>query len=329
MYLKDLGFSLWADFVERDFLNGEFEELIEKGIVNGATSNPAIFKSAFLGSPAYKAQREALKGSGALSTYETLAIDDIALGATKLAPLYAQKDDGFISIEVNPKLCDDAQGTIEEAKRLYNAIGKENVMIKIPATNAGYEAIEAVMSEGISVNATLIFSYEQAEKTLEAMKRGMAKSDKKNSGVISVFVSRFDRKLDKTLAQKGIEEGLVGIFNAVYIHSMIEAQKEGFDIRTLFASTGVKDKSKYDEAYYITNLLLPNSINTAPIDTIHAFVASQKKAIDINISPERIDDHFQMMLNEGIDLPSVSEELLDEGLNAFKEAFDDILSDLE
>lgn len=127
---KRLKFSLWCDFVEKSFLETEFVELIDKGIINAATSNPAIFKSAFLGSKAYADAKAALKGKAPKEIYEALAIDDIKLAASKLLASYEKGDDGFISIEVDPLLCDDAQATIEEGRRLFKAIGYPNVMIK-------------------------------------------------------------------------------------------------------------------------------------------------------------------------------------------------------
>ncbi|ATB68372.1 transaldolase [Sulfurospirillum diekertiae] len=171
MYKNDIKFSLWCDFVERSFLEGEFGDLIEKKIVNAATSNPSIFKSAFLGSPAYAEDKAKLHGKSAKEMYEALAIGDIQRAAKKLLPLYEKDDDGFISIEVDPFLCDDAEATIEEGKRLFKAIGYPNVMIKVPATEEGFIAMEVLLSEGINVNATLIFSDIQTKYCLEAFTR--------------------------------------------------------------------------------------------------------------------------------------------------------------
>ncbi len=162
MYLKDEKFALWADFIERDYLDNAFKTLIENGIINGATSNPAIFKSAILTSPAYKRQLAELDGLGAKEKYEALAIFDIQKAADILRPLYDAGDDGYVSIEVDPMLCDDTAGTIEEGLRLHRTIDRPNVMIKVPATEAGYGAMTALVAEGIPVNATLIFSKEQA-----------------------------------------------------------------------------------------------------------------------------------------------------------------------
>ncbi|WP_298694915.1 transaldolase family protein, partial [uncultured Sulfuricurvum sp.] len=197
MYIAEARFALWADFIERTFLEREFKILIDKGIVNGATSNPAIFKNAILTSPAYKEQLSMLGNLSPKEKYEAVAMYDIQKAADILRPLYDAGDDGYVSIEVDPYLCDDAGGTIAEGIRLHRSIGRPNVMIKVPATEAGYQAMEALASEGIAVNATLVFSVDQALKCAEAF----AKASKKASvdTVISVFVSRIDRAVDEIL----------------------------------------------------------------------------------------------------------------------------------
>ncbi len=159
MFLEKEKFALWVDFIERDFIGTTMKELVDKKIINGATSNPAIFKNAFLNSPAYKDEIAQLKGTMTpKAIYETLAIKDIQAAADVLRPLFDKGDDGFVSIEVDPTLANDAQATIDEGKRLYKMINRPNVMIKVPATDAGYKAMEALVADGISVNATLIFS---------------------------------------------------------------------------------------------------------------------------------------------------------------------------
>jgi transaldolase len=294
MYIEDGKFSLWCDFIERDFLTDGLNKLIDDKIVNGATSNPAIFKNAFLSSPAYKEDIQALKGKDAKEIYESLAIKDIQTSADLLNDLYKKDDDGFISIEVDPTICDDAKKTIEEARKLYKAIGRENVMIKIPATEAGFVAMEQLISEGIHINATLIFSPAQAESCLDAFEKGSQNFNGKTlpKAVISVFVSRFDRKMDEPFLEMNIKGGLLGIFNANRIYNMIE--KRGLpNVRTLFASTGVKGDD-FVEDYYITNLLFKNSINTAPLDTIDAFVKNGVKEIREPLSDDQIDGFLKL-----------------------------------
>ncbi len=319
---RDINFSLWCDFIERDFLKGEFSELIEKSVFNGATSNPAIFKSAFLNSSSYDEDKKRLKGRSAKEIYEALAVEDIKLAAKRLLPLYERGYDGFISIEVDPLLCDDAKGTIEEGRRLYSEIGYPNVMIKVPATDAGYEAMETLMSEGININATLIFSPNQAKKCLDAFERASRKIDMNlPKGVISVFVSRFDSKLDDKLEKLGIKVAKVGIYNATKIYNLIESRGLK-NVRTLFASTGVK-RDDLEPDYYIRELLYENSVNTAPLKTILEFI--KKDRANLKTSDIEYEDFFKNLEDNGIDLNRVYEELLDEGIEAFKKAFREIL----
>jgi len=324
---ENLNFSLWCDFLERDFLDNGFLELLKNQTVNGVTSNPAIFKDAILNSQAYKKDIEVQDTLTAKEKYENLAIEDIKKSAIHLEKLYKEGDDGFVSIEVDPNLCNDTKATINEAKSLYDRIGKKNVMIKIPATSAGYEAISELIASGISVNATLIFSPLQAQKCLDAFKLGYEKLSIKQTlpkGVISVFVSRFDRKLDKKLGELG---GFLGIINATKIYNMIESfgLKE---VKTLFASTGVKGDS-YPADYYITNLLYKNSVNTAPLNTIKAFIKNGNFKEKLPQNGEEIEEFFNKIEKLGIDMEKIYQELIDEGLNSFIDAFKQILETLK
>ncbi len=313
-------FSLWCDFVERDFLKGEFIELLDSKVFNGATSNPAIFKSAFLTSSAYKEDREKLKNLDAKEIYEKLAIEDIKRAADTMLPLYKNNNDGFISIEVDPTLCDDSEGTIKEGKRLFKEIARENVMIKIPATKAGYVAMEELMRCDINVNATLIFSPDQAKGCMEAFKRANNLNPK---GVVSVFVSRFDGKLDKQIENLGMQTAKVGIYNATKIYDLIESYNLP-NIRTLFASTGIKSEG-LEVDYYIKELLFKNSVNTAPLGTIKAFIKS--KAVE-KIPTKEYENYFSELKLNGIDMHKVYDELLEDGLKSFKDAFSQILKEL-
>ncbi|MFA6197482.1 MAG: transaldolase [Sulfurimonas sp.] len=326
MYIEDLKFSLWADFIEREYLDNEFKELIASGIINGATSNPAIFKNAILNSPAYKEQLKTLSGHTPKQKYEALAIYDISKAADILKPLYDKGDDGYVSIEVDPFFCDDASATIAEGKRLFAEINRKNIMIKVPATEAGYTAMKELTACGIPVNATLIFSKNQAVACAKAFAEGVAKYGSKLDTVISVFVSRIDRALDAKLAQNGVEIALTGIYNSADIYNTIE--KMGVKgCRVLFASTGVKDDS-LPPHYYVSQLLAYNSVNTAPIDTIKAFHANGNKEKALPISDAIIQEHFAKVLACGIDFESVLDVQIRDGLSAFKDAFRDILEAL-
>ena len=331
MVNRDMNFSLWLDFVERDFLKNEFTALIEKGIINGATSNPSIFASAITTSPAYKEQLSQLEGKSPKEKYEALAIEDIRMAAQALREIYDEGNDGYISIEVDPFLSNDTQGTIEEGKRLFAAIGEPNVMIKVPATSAGYEAMHALLETGISVNATLVFSPDQAKHCLKAMKAGIdsfeADGGRRVQAVISVFVSRFDRHLDDDLACEGIDVSKTGIYNAAKIYNMIEKIHTP-SVKTLFASTGVKgDNLPVD--YYIRELFAPHSVNTAPLATIEAYIAHKETEAKLPMDDSEINGYFTKLSDCGFDMNEVYDTLLKEGLKAFEDAFSEMLEALK
>lgn len=325
MYIASARFALWADFIERTFLDEGFKELIANGVINGATSNPAIFKNAILTSAAYKEQLSSLGALSPKEKYEALAIFDIQKAADILRPLYDAGDDGYVSIEVDPYLCDDSEATIAEGLRLHKSINRPNVMIKVPATNAGYIAMESLASQGIPVNATLIFSVDQALKCAEAFDRASQKASVDT--VISVFVSRIDRAIDETLRAAGVRTGLMGIMNAADIYNRVEALRVP-KCRVLFASTGVKG-DEFRASYYIDELLAANSVNTAPIATIDAYVKGGDITLKLPLDAATIREHRQRVANAGIVMDSIIEQQIAEGLEAFKDAFSEILSELE
>ncbi len=331
MVNRDIGFSLWLDFVERDFLKNDFSALVEKGIINGATSNPSIFASAITTSPAYKEQLASLSGKSPKEKYEALAIEDIRTAAQALRPLYDEGNDGYISIEVDPFLSNDTEATVAEGKRLFTAIGEPNVMVKVPATEAGYDAMTELLSTGISVNATLIFSPKQTQKSLKAMKKGLDSFEKlggrRAEAVISVFVSRFDRLLDADLEKEGISASKTGIYNAAKIYNLVEANHTP-SIRTLFASTGVKGDNLAAD-YYMRELLAPHSVNTAPLSTIEAFIAKKAPTPKFPLEDSDIKGYFTKLADNGFDMNKVYRQLLKEGLEAFENAFQEMLDSLK
>lgn len=319
-------FSLWCDFVEREFLVGEFREMIQRGEIKGATSNPAIFANAILKSKAYKNSIENLKGKNAKEIYENLAFSDIKSAAVSLLPLWEKdKNDGYISIEIDPTLCDDAGKSIDEGRRIFETINMPNVMIKVPATEAGFEVMNALYKDKINVNATLIFSTTQTKKCLEAFE-----CDSDDSiiakAVISVFVSRFDRYLESQNKQddfmkKGSDSSdspKLGIYNAMKCYEIVESYANPH-IRTLFASTGVKGDS-LPASYYVYNLLLKNSINTAPLHTIKDFIKRDSAFVAI---PRDIDEVLSKF-----DVENIARKLLDSGLEAFKIEFENLLKSI-
>ena len=324
---EDINFSLWCDFIERDFLETRFKEIIKKQIIQGATSNPAIFESSITNSVAYKQQLDMLQANNAKTIYEELALTDIKRAAYLLDGLHKNDaDDGFISIEVDPLLCDDAAGTIEEGVRLYSLINADNVMIKVPATQAGYIAMRELTSKGINVNATLIFSPEQAIKCTQALDEGIKDSNKDIKAVVSVFVSRFDRLTDADFTLKGLQASKLGIINATKCYHEVN-KFQNPNIRTLFASTGVKGDD-LNPSYYIDNLIYPNSINTAPLATIEDWVKDGSKEETSLMSEVACDKYFDNLKVKGIKMDAIYEKLLIDGLDAFKVSFKDLLSKL-
>jgi len=323
-FRNKINYSIWCDFVERSFLENEFQNLINNEIIDGATSNPSIFQQSISNSSAYTQQINMLQANDNKKIYEELAIADIKRAAQLLKPLYNQNaNNGFISLEVDPTLYDDMMGTIQEGARLHNQIGYDNVMIKIPATEAGYDAMEHLTSLGISVNATLIFSPQQALKSATALNNGIKKSGKDTKGVVSIFVSRFDRKLDRELKILQLEPAKTGIINATLCYHEIESIGNK-NIRTLFASTGVKDDN-LDQSYYIDELIFPNSINTAPLKTINNWLVQGKKEQSQIIEKKDCLKYFETLKSNQIDIQTVYNELLQDGLSAFKVSFQELL----
>ncbi|MDR0579130.1 MAG: transaldolase [Campylobacteraceae bacterium] len=327
-------FSVWCDFLERDFLQNQFSNLVDSGIVSGITSNPVIFKNAILSSKAYNEDKIKSSEFSPEERYELMAIDDIRSAAKTLLQTHTANElDGFVSIEVNPLFANNAAKMTEEAKRLFKTINMPNVMMKIPATVDGYETIKDLISEGINVNATLVFSPLQAGKCLQAIENGFYIFQRRNpkklfpKAVISVFVSRFDRKLDPILEANGMEKMKFGIMNASYIYQLVKEQKIS-SVRCLFASTGVSDAG-VKPSYYITKLLYQNAINTAPLKAIESFMESLDTDERACPSKQSIQEYFEEVKSKGVNINNVYMELLNDGLEQFKQAFNEMIDSLK
>jgi transaldolase len=321
MFVKDINFSLWLDFIERDYIKNEFKELIKNGEVNGATSNPAIFKNAILTSPAYKSRLAELGGKSAKEKYETLAKEDIKAAAQALRPLYDNGDDGFVSIEIDPFLSSSIEESVAEGVRLFEEIAEPNVMIKVPATKEGCKIIEELSRREINVNATLIFGLGQTKGVMDAIK---ASGAKKAKFVVSVFVSRFDRLLNPSLPQN--LKNRVGVMGAAAHYNLVESYGLP-NVKTLFASTGVKGDDLAAH-YYVDKLIGANSINTAPLDTVAAAMANSERKAKLPIAQSEIDTFFAEVKNHGVEFDKVCDELLNDGLKQFEAAFKEILDEL-
>ena len=246
-------------------------------------------------------------------------IKDIQKACDILKENYENGDDGFASIEVNPKLANDKEGTIKEAMRLVERIDRENVMIKIPATEAGFEAMEELAKRGININATLIFSPYQANRCAEAL--SYLPRDKE--GVISVFVSRFDRELNDRLASAKLSKDRVGFLNAVKIYNNIEEKKLP-NVRVLFASTGVK-QSWLEPDYYVEQLNLPNSVLTLPLDVIE-YIKDKELEESFHFQTKHIDAFFSYLTPANVSMQKTYEKLMKEGLEAFEKSFEEMLN---
>lgn len=314
-------FSLWCDFIERAFLAEEFAQYMKSWELKGATSNPAIFEQA-LHNPSYANDIERLKkqGSSAKAIYESLATADIKKAAQILRPLYdANPQNGWVSIEIDPFLCDDVAQSVDEGRRLFRTIDEPNVMLKVPATEAGYAVMRTLFLEGISVNATLVFSPLQAVKILESLHE----NPKNAQAVVSVFVSRFDRACTNLQ-----QPPMLGITNAAWIHKILQTKAPSY-LRTLFASTGVKGEELPSD-YYIRALLFENCINTAPLPALRAFANGTQAPNEQNdaIASCSVDELQKRMDSFGIDVAALSAKLFAQGIAAFKDSFTNLLSRL-
>lgn len=326
--LRNNMISIWCDFIERSFLQNEFKTLVAQGKIQGATSNPSIFAQA-LKSESYKESINELKQQGKepKEIYESLAIEDIKSASEILMPLFLENpQNGLISIEIDPFLSNDINASIDEGVRLWHEINAKNVMIKVPATQSGYTIMEHLMLRGINVNATLVFTKEQSRRVLQAFQ----KTNTQAQGVISVFVSRFDRVIDMQLKDEKLY-GKYGIANAIAIYKDFLSQKPQQNYRILFASTGVKEKNAIynDEGYYVYPLAFENCVNTLPLPTLHALQMQNLKAPSMQQIASFDDLEIAASLEEmDINLVAIEEQLLQDGLKSFEQSFELMLDSL-
>ncbi len=344
------GQSIWLDFIRRSFLNaGKLNDLVEQGL-RGVTSNPTIFQKAITGGTDYDAALERLvkEGHSVSEIYESLVIQDIRRAADVLRPVYERTDgkDGFVSLEVNPKLAYDTEGTIMEARRLFAMVDRPNLMIKVPATPEGVPAIETLISEGINVNVTLIFSLSQYEAIAQAYINGLerlaaARVDYgRVASVASFFVSRVDKVVDQRLEELGNTElqGKIAIANAKLAYARFKdifsgprwealAAKGAQVQRPLWASTSTKNPS-YPDTMYVDNLIGPNTVNTLPPATLEAFLDHGVVALTLEEGLEEAHKRMQQLTALGIDLEEITEQLQVDGVKSFADSFDALLESI-
>jgi len=365
---QQIGQSIWYDMISRELLDsGELARLVEEEGVRGVTSNPAIFEKAIGGSADYDEQLRALveqTGQEAqgepVRLFEALAIADIQHGCDVLRPVYDETrgGDGYVSLEVSPHLADDTTGTIEEARRLWAAVGRDNLMIKVPATPAGVPAIATLIGEGIHVNVTLLFAVEAyaavCNAYLEGLEQRVARGEdvSRVASVASFFVSRVDAAVDARLAARLESEGdesvraqlrgleaKAAIANAVMAYAHFDeviagerwqalAARGAMPQRVLWASTGTKSPS-LPKTLYVDALIGPHTVNTTPVATFDAFrregTASDALGADKAASIEAARDTLARLEALGISLKEVTDELLPRGCQLFCDAFDTLL----
>lgn len=345
--LAELGQAIWFDYIRRSFIRtGGMQSLIEKG-VRGVTSNPTIFEQAIAGSKDYDDDilRLGKEGSSILEIYEALVFEDIREAADLFRPLYDETDgrDGYVSLEVSPTLAHDTEGTIADAKRLFVAVDRPNVMIKIPATPAGIPAIEAVTAAGVNVNATLIFSLAQYEAVAGAYIAGLEKlmiaggAPAKVVSVASLFVSRVDTAVDAAFEQLGCADlqGKIAVDNARLSYVRFQEcfagerweklSRAGAIVqRPLWASTGTKNPD-YSDTIYVDNLIGPNTVNTTPPATLQALLDHGQVALTVGNDLEGARLRMARLSELGINFDLVTEKLLNDGVAAFAKAFANLM----
>ena len=348
--LSDAGVSIWLDDLSRERLtSGNLAELIKTHNVVGVTTNPTIFAGALSKGAAYAEQMRELAAAGASVEEAVFAAtcDDVRAACDVFAPVYKASNgfDGRVSIEVDPRLARDAEGTTKMARELYERVGRENVMIKIPATQEGLRPIAETLAAGISVNVTLIFSLTRYREVINAYMLGLEQALENGKdlstihSVASFFVSRVDTEIDTRLEAAGGDavqlKGKAGLANARLAYEVFEEmfsserwarlQAHGANVqRPLWASTGVKDPSLPD-TLYVTGLVAPNTVNTMPEATLNA-VADHGEVTGNTIVPNYSESNNILdAISVHVSYPEVVEKLEVEGLSKFDVSWEELL----
>ncbi|MFC1894026.1 transaldolase [Chloroflexota bacterium] len=350
--VRELGQSIWLDFIRRNLItSGQLRQLVEDGIY-GMTSNPTIFHQAIAQSNEYDdALRTFLKlnpDAGTKALYEHLAIEDIQMAADIFRPVYEMTDgiDGLVSLEVAPYLAYDSDSTIAEARRLWHLVDRPNVMIKVPSTLPGIPAIETLTAEGINVNVTLIFSMEHYNAISHAYIRGLAQSPdpKRVTSVASFFVSRVDTYVDRELESIGTDEALAlrgktAIANSKLAYRRFREVFYGDDFatqrqrgarvqRVLWGSTSTKNPA-YSDVLYVEGLIGPDTVNTIPPEALNAFQDHGEVHSTLQQGIKETEQLLADLKRVGVKLDAITEQLQKDGVRAFADSFDQLLSILE
>ncbi|MEA2995446.1 MAG: transaldolase / glucose-6-phosphate isomerase, partial [Alphaproteobacteria bacterium] len=359
-HLHDHGQAAWLDYLARRFIDeGGLKKLIDQDGLTGVTSNPSIFEKAIAGSADYDSALKEIEAEGdvdVMTLYERLAIADIQSAADVLRPVFeaTKGADGYVSLEVSPYLAMSTEGTVAEAKRLWHAVGRHNLMIKVPATGPGLPAIRRLIGEGINVNITLLFSQQSYEQVVEAYLAGLEDLVARGgdpgriASVASFFVSRIDVAVDKLIEERlaktddaGLRTALSGLRGKVAIANAKLAyqrykrlfagarwkklEAKGARVqRLLWASTGTKNKN-YSDVLYVDELIAADTVNTLPPPTMDAFRDHGKPRASLE---QNLDEAGQVMAaleRSGISIDQVTAKLVDEGVQLFADAFDKLL----
>jgi transaldolase / glucose-6-phosphate isomerase len=355
--LHDHGQAVWLDFLARRFITeGGLKKLVEGDGLTGVTSNPTIFNKAIAGSADYDSSLKTAGDFDIMTLYERLAIEDIQHAADVLRPTYeaTKRADGYVSLEVSPYLAMSTEATVAEARRLSNAVSRDNVMIKVPATKPGLPAIRQLIGEGINVNITLLFSQQVYEEVVEAYLAGVEHlvaqggDPSKIASVASFFVSRIDQSVDKLIdeclrqtndADKRADltglRGKIAIANAKLAYQRYKRlfagarweklRAEGARVqRLLWASTGTKNPA-YSDVLYIEGLIAPETISTMPPATMDAFRDHGRVQPTLEENIEQARQVMATLEKSGISIDSVTAKLVEEGVQIFANAFDKLL----
>jgi transaldolase len=349
--LANLGQSLWVDNISCSMIvNGQLKDLIDQGL-RGQTSNPTIFKQAISTSNDYDQRIQQLSESGAstFEIYDELTIKDVADAADLFKGVFEKTKglDGYVSLEINPKLGNEFETQLKEGVRLWKKLNRPNVMIKVPATKNGLNVVEGLIAEGINVNVTLIFSAEQYTQVSWAYIKGLNRLNQKGGdlskvrSVASVFVSRIDTAIDKWLDEHNLGQlrGQAAVANSEVIYHKFEQicssqefktlQAKGANIqRVLWASTGTKD-SKYSDIKYVTELIGANTVNTLPDKTLMAVLDHGVAKIALPGNVAHAQNTIATLREKDVDVGIVCNKLLEEGLLAFERSFEELTASIE
>lgn len=353
--LVNEGQSIWQDDISRQLIeDGSLGRAISETGVRGVTSNPTIFQKAIAGSDTYDAEIASLlaEGKDAAEVFQTVAVKDIQDACDLFRPLYDETNavDGYVSLEVLPSLARNTEGTLTNARILWQAVNRPNLMIKVPGTSEGVPAVRQLLTEGINVNITLLFSlsnYEAVAQTyIDALQTRADRGESVNgiASVASFFVSRVDSAADKQLDDLGTDEakalkGKAAIANAVLAYEKFEAlfgteqwqalaAKGAMVQRPLWASTGVKNPD-YPDTLYVDTLIGPDTVNTAPLGTIAAFLdhGTVKRTVDADYAGA----HKAMadLAALGVDIDAITAKLEEDGIASFMTSYDDLLASVD